>query len=224
MTETTHSTQKPTFKQIEDLIGATTVAQVIPANQKIVTIPSTATVSEAIKILSEKKISSAPVEVVGQEGQKRLFVGFIDMFDILKYVLSMYGEDHKTQVGMIHMWTQDLSTLSHKGQNFAAHPISDIIGISKLDPFCTVQENGSLASLVYIFKKGIHRVAVSDDKNNISHIATQSNVIQFLARNTQNFGKIGRVPIEDMNLGTHHKLLTMHSEARAVNCFYQMMT
>ena len=153
------------------------------------------------------------MEVLEQEGHKRVFIGFVDMFDILKYVLSMYSEDHQTQVGTIHMWSQDISSLTHKGKNFASHPVTDIIGknpdllishagISKLDPFCTVNQTGTLANLVYIFKKGIHRVAVTDDKNDISHIATQSNVIQFLARNTQNFGKIRRVPIEDMNLGT----------------------
>ena len=126
------------------------------------------------------------------------------MFDILSYVILIYTEDKSSVDGtQLHLWCQNLKTLTARGKEFASHSIIDCIGLSlylnhnshshldmsKIDPFVTVSIDSKLPNLVYLFTKGPHRAAVVDGNSNIVGIVTQSSVLNFLGMNIGHYGK-----------------------------------
>ena len=87
------------------ILSKATLADVIPANQKaIISIKHTVKVSEAIKILAENHISSAPVE--GPNPNE--YIGFLDYVDIVNFVISLLKkEDVHHGQGFLQLMAQD---------------------------------------------------------------------------------------------------------------------
>lgn len=81
------------------------------------------------QILSTNRILSAPVE---DSAHPNSFLGFLDMLDILNFLLRVYTEekplDSNTVDMKLHQWCQDIHKLEWKGKEFADHPVKDCIG------------------------------------------------------------------------------------------------
>ncbi len=76
------------------------------------------------------------------------------------------------------------------------------LDLSHYNPFCSIAPNSALPKLIFIFQKGIHRVAVLDPETYaIRSIISQSTIIKFLANNIKSLGKIRSIPVVDLNLG-----------------------
>jgi len=212
------------MKPIEQICQETQVKDLVSRGQKIISIPNNSTLTEAIHILSVNNILSAPVEDIQAKDPKERFIGFLDMMDILGYILKLYSEEKETDIGTLHVWCRDIHKLSFKGKEFAHHNVKDCINFSESNPFLSVDGDSLLPKLLYILHKGVHRAAVVNHANEIQHIVSQTNVVGFLARKINHFGNMASIPIEGMNLGQHTRIITITSEARAINAFYQMWT
>jgi CBS domain-containing protein len=146
------------------------------------------------------------------------------MFDILHYLLLVYTEDHQNVDGtMWHVWCQNIKTLSHRGKEYAKHPIIDCLDMSKLDPYLTVSVDGLVPQLLYIFNKGVHRAAVVDKDDKPVAIVTQTTVLEFLNKHLDQFGNIATATIDDIGF-CDRKVFTIQSTARAIHAYFQMMT
>ena len=55
-------------------------------SEQMIVIPADMTLDAATKILTEKKISGAPV----QDTKTKKFVGYLDNFDVLRFVMQLY--------------------------------------------------------------------------------------------------------------------------------------
>jgi len=212
---------------MESLLEQTTVAQVLPQNQKVITIPHTATLSEAIQTLSSNRILSAPVEIKGEKDVQKRYLGFLDMMDIIGFLLKTYSEDRGGENAKIHLhqWCQDIGKLEDRGRIFANHPVIDCVELSKKNPFFTVHVNSTLPKLIYVFHQGPHRAAVVNDNDDIVGIVSQSNIIHFLAKNIHlSMGPTLRTRLMDMNLGQKIKVFTIGIESKAIHAFHQMWT
>jgi len=211
-------------KSLGQLLQDTNVCDIVPPDQKVITIPDTASISEAIKILSSNRILSAPVEATQITDKRNRFVGFVDMMDLLGHILQMYEENRNTEkIGLyLHIWCQNIETLTVRGKEFSSHQIKDFVDFSHQNPFCTVHMNSKLPLLLSVFKKGIHRAAIVDDAYSIVHIVSQSNVTQFLAQHIQSLGPILQTTIGDINLGMKQRLAQVNSEAKAIHAFHHM--
>jgi CBS domain-containing protein len=210
-------------KSIEQLLEETSIKTLIceSPSRPIVSIPATATISEAINVLSKNNLLSVLVEDPAIDAKKK-YLGFVDMFDILGYVIKTYTEEKEISDGQKWLtWSHDIGQLTYKGKLFAIHPIKDCIDLSKINPFCSVHISSLLPPLLYIFKRGVHRAAVVDDDDKVVHVVTQSTVIQFLARHINHFGRIATTTIEKIGLG-FQTVLYVNPEVRAIHAFYQM--
>lgn len=86
-------------KTILQLLHSTTLQDVLPKRQ-VITIRSSSSVSEALKVnfitifintktLSHNRILSAPV----QDGASGKYLGFVDMFHLLCFIMKNYTEE-----------------------------------------------------------------------------------------------------------------------------------
>jgi len=205
-------------KRIEEILESTKVKEIVDFNQKIITIPFKSTIKEAMEILSINNILSAPVE----SQMKGKYLGFIDTLDILAYVMKVYNEE-KTPIDgpKLQIWCQDLHKLEIKGKEFFNHIVSDVIDLSNRNAFRCIEADSFISELLLLFREGIHRAAILE-KGSIVGIVSQSNVIQFLAKNVQYYGMIAQTPIQDINLGFHNQMITIKSDARAIHAFHQI--
>jgi len=217
-------------RSLEDLLERTNVLQVVPVSQDVVTLPPNTTVGQAIKTLAAHRILSAPVEASPSDvsSTRKRYLGFIDMFDLLAYTLKMYTEDKgPSGAKQLHVWCQDIHKLSIRGQAFENHLVKDIVDLSRFDPFCSISTTAKLSQLLFLFQKGIHRVAIMEEQKDslpqIRNIISQSDVISFLAKNINHFGKLGHCPIEDLNLGQKSRIISVSSQSKAIHAFYQMI-
>ena len=76
------------------------------------------------------------------------------MFDILSYVLKSYTEDKTTLDGtQLHVWCQNISKLSVKGEEFAHHTIRDLIGMLYLIPVPILERNLQIEPILHCSEK-----------------------------------------------------------------------
>eukprot|EP01116_Phalansterium_solitarium_P004096 TRINITY_DN1499_c0_g1_i1.p1 TRINITY_DN1499_c0_g1~~TRINITY_DN1499_c0_g1_i1.p1 ORF type:complete len:157 (-),score=39.83 TRINITY_DN1499_c0_g1_i1:230-700(-) len=112
------------------MAASVVAASLIPKNQKIFAVSADSTLVEVIQLLAERRILSAPVveRLAADGGRPSDVLGFIDLFDIISYVLLAYTEDHDTVDGThFRLWCQNLRTLQYRGRVFANHAVRDCI-------------------------------------------------------------------------------------------------
>jgi len=206
---------------LEELLEETRVCDVMNLrNNGLISIPTEATVAEALEILSSNRVLSAPI------GDKDInkWIGFVDTFDILCYVLERYTENREISAHgpQLHTWCKDIHKLEDRGNEVAKHKVRYITDLSKRDPFFCLSENTNLPNLLSVFRKGVHRVGVINDKGTLVGIVTQSNVAKFMARNINYYEPTAATSLEHVKLGQKEVLVTVNSECRAIHAFHHM--
>ncbi len=172
---------------IEQILQQNAVTKIAPRNQNLITLPSETSIGEALHIFDKYKILSAPVWEVEPGTLQKKFLGFIDLFDICNYLISLCATTKTAESGMKMLtWILDAPSLEIIGKSFHTSKIKDCIGKSRHVHFATVSDKAHLATLIFIMQQGIHRVAVMNEKNELSNIVTQSNVVDFVGRYIQN--------------------------------------
>jgi CBS-domain-containing membrane protein len=63
---------------------------------------------------------------------------------------------------------------------------------------------------------------VVDAESNVCNIVSQSDVIQFLARNINHYGKIAQVTLNDINLGQKSQIFNVNYKTSALHAFHEM--
>jgi len=82
------------------------------------------------------------------------------------------------------------------------YTIAEIANESRRNPWFTVNSNSSLSEVMgFMVEKKIHRVAVLDDKHELKHVITLSDLVQFIHSNMQLFASIQGKTIEELQLG-----------------------
>jgi len=200
------------------------VSNVVGDSSKVITILSGMSIEEGLSVLSTNKILSAPV-LDNTTGE---ILGLVDMLDLVTFVLSQYqnsnfikisynkGEDVQT---IWKTWCQDRDELQSRGSRLTKQPITSCMNISMSNPMCSVNHDSSLTQLLFLFRKGVHRVVVVNKNGEPVNIASQSNLIRLLAKNIHRFGKIAQATIQSIGIGIG-SCITINETAEAVHAFH----
>eukprot|EP01132_Coremiostelium_polycephalum_P007716 gene7716-9490_t len=189
----------------------------------IITIYANQTVGEAIELMSTNKILSMPV----LEQDKKDFLGFIDMNDILysiiKYYTDLYPEAELTDTYQWAHWCRDINELTKRGKEFDSQPVSNLINQSKIDEFIPVDESGTLFQLIEeVFSKGIHRVLVYDVDAKVKGFISQTDILKYLLENLDEIGQEIEQPVGTLGL-INDNVISMSSQALAIHAYYLML-
>jgi len=166
--------------------------------QKIIQLPSTATLIHGFETLLDNNILSAPVYIEGS-GE---YVGFLDIRDIVSFVVFVYDQQIVSNdsrladlirygVGQFHTLTTDGVTLTY---------------LARRNIFRPVKLTDSLMKVIKILGSGLHRVPVLDDEGKLVNIISQSTIIALMAQlNFQDnvpiieIPSLGTIPVVTVN-------------------------
>eukprot|EP00026_Physarum_polycephalum_P012115 Phypoly_transcript_12389.p1 GENE.Phypoly_transcript_12389~~Phypoly_transcript_12389.p1 ORF type:complete len:318 (+),score=35.65 Phypoly_transcript_12389:106-1059(+) len=172
-----------------------------------VCLETTSRVSDALKTFNSQKILSVPIAT--PEKEKAGVHGFLDLFDLLSYLLQLWDDNKAAEVDGI----QKL------GEQFLNHNVCDLIDRSDNDVYAAVTGNEHAHRLIRLFGLGVHRVAMLDMRGSLANILSQSDVVKYLYANIQLLGELANKPISNLKMISSDKLVTADSEQTAISAF-----
>mmetsp|Transcript_7993 Transcript_7993/g.8820 ORF Transcript_7993/g.8820 Transcript_7993/m.8820 type:complete len:359 (+) Transcript_7993:54-1130(+) len=208
---------------MERLLSWATAGKLTAEEKKpLVTINATSSIADAIKVLADNKILSAPVVEDGLGFPS--YRGFIDMFDILRVILKIYSKDKYTTV---EEWWRDYTTnvteLQVKSSILKTTTVLTALGDTS-SVYNAYEFDTPLSQILNDFQKGIHRVAVGKD-GKLTSILSQSTVLRYLAKNVSHLSKYAkRETVMNIGIGTigTGSLLKINYTTPTIEAFYML--
>jgi len=195
--------QKTSFKDVK-------VLDLFEGGYKsMITVNKNTTVHETLKILYDTGILSVPVADQNIHIYPKHIAGFIDLLDILAYLIHV-----------CEAYSLSYSNPSALATHFLGKHVGDLIDYSSRDKFKTVLEEDDLLSVMEVLGQGTHRVAVVNVLCDIQNLIAQSDVVQLIAANIALLGQYADAPIQ--NLGFLKQLVLVHASEPALTAFRRM--
>jgi len=151
----------------------------LPADFKLVSIPSDSTVSETLEILNKNGIYSAPLF----SSKSNEILGMVDMLDLVTFCTVKFS------VVSLSAWESE-----RQMDEFANHKVSDLYDISGRNVWRPVSQKANLQEVIELLSKpNVHRLPIVDDAENVVGIITQSQVVSWLYHNKYMLGNTAMV-------------------------------
>jgi len=147
------------------------------------------TIHSTLKKFAAHRINAAPLFL------KERHVGFIDLLDILTYLLNVLEKNSDTP---FHDFSSIQDEYLHQEVDFSLKSVANLVDFSGRNPFLGTLEETPIISILPIFAKGIHRMAVTNQQDDIIGVLSQSDIIQFLAKNTSGLGSKANSTLEEL--------------------------
>jgi len=171
------------------LVVSSKVDMIRPPDNRIFVAQRTDKVVDVFKGLILHNFLSVPV----LQKTKLKWYGFVDIYDIVKFVVNFFGETEELKKD------QDFFKLAEKSEEFQKKTVNDIMTypLSRRNPFHPVSSGYSILAAVEPLarERGLHRVPVIDKDRNLQTIITQSQLIQIFAQNLEILGDKKNKPI-----------------------------
>jgi len=138
--------------------------------KEIVTVKDSTTVADAIETLAKNKISSVPVIHTASN----TIMGSVDLLDLVTFTCAKLGLENI-----------DLYTSKLQAQEFFK-PVGDLCDISGRNKWCVASYKTPLRALMrYLSDANTHRIAITNEANDIVGLLTQSKVVEFIFRSKE---------------------------------------
>jgi len=181
------------------------VEDVIDKNQKVVTLLCNDSIEDALQILKENNVTSAPV----LREDKSIVLGFIDTIDIVQYLLHVISTAHGD------FKQADLDIVFTEQRRFSCQSVMKALAHCVHSPYIPLPTDAKLFEAIKMFARGIHRIPIVDKTNGIINIFTQSQFLKFLAQHEELLVNIGDMSAMDLDLGiseARHNLIVRVTE------------
>jgi len=183
----------------------TKVKDLSPRWSAVINCKSTETISDVFGRLIQHKIFAVPLLDV----TTNKYTAFIDLFDILTYVVDVLN---------LPLEANDDWIVSQQFRNTSC---LTLVGRSPRSNWNLIGEEATLQQAINALQ-GVHRLAVVDAQGNLRSILSQSRVIRWLAcRSDYVMGDIATATVEDTRLG-FCDLVTINKNEKALNAFLKM--
>lgn len=150
---------------------------------------------------------------------KHKWFGFLDLADIVLYVVNTFGES-KLNV------EEDFWTLVDREEEFKQKTVNDLMRypLTRRNPFNPVKGGYSLLYAIEALAKerSLHRVPVVDEQRQLMNLITQSQVVRFLQQNMHLLGDKRATPVKEIN-GVMHDVFAINMHQKAIDAFHQMV-
>jgi CBS domain-containing protein len=153
--------------------------------------------------------------------QTKKYYGFIDMVDIVKYVINHFGGSN------ILGQERDFWDFVEEEKVFATKTVNDLMTypLQLRNPFHPVKEGYSAMSVVEPLarEENLHRVPVIDKERQMSNLVTQSQVVDFLAKNQHLIGDKMNKPVSQCESASKPRILSVTEDSLAIDAFNAMV-
>jgi len=152
---------------------------------------------------------------------KQRYFGFIDMADIVKYVISHFGETN------ILGKEKDFWDLVDEEKTFATKTVNDLMKypVAYRNPFHPVEEGYSALAVLEPLARteNLHRIPVIDKNRQMFNLVTQSQVVAFLAKNLDLIGRKKDKPVSLCEDARKPRVLSVSEDSLAIDAFNSMV-
>jgi len=194
-----------TFKQV--LVEGTRVKDIAPRWPNVIVAQTDETIASVFKKLIDNSILSLPLLDITTSK----YIAFIDMFDILAYVVDVLRMDIKEH----EKWV-----LSNQFQHTSCVMLPNR---SLRNPWVIVAEDAPLQGAINtMVSSGAYRLAVVDSMGRFSSVLSQSRLVRFLANRNLEMGSLGDFSVQSLGLGTSGKLVTIRHDEKILNAFMKI--
>lgn len=214
---TTEMIGEKTFQTSPDFIKLllrTEAQSLWPADGRIFICQRTDKVVDVWQGLIRHNFLSVPV----LQKTKDKYYGFVDLADIVMFVLRMFG-DEKLNID------RDFWEMYKQEEYMAQKTVNDIMvyPISRRNPFSPVKKGYTLFSSLELLAKepGLHRIPVIDQNRKLVNIITQSQVLKFIHDNMNILGTVRNKPVTQFPTYNTHVHVINENE-KAIDAFKLM--
>jgi len=173
-----------------------------------VRLQTSSSVRDALKTFSAEKVLSCPT-ITTNKGAEEVW-GFLDLFDLLAYLLDIWDENEHAEVNGI----------AKLGEKFLNHKIQDLTDRSDNDVYAAVVPEEHAHRLIRLFGLGVHRVALLDLQGTLTNVISQSDVVKYLYANIQLLGDHANKPISGLNnMITQDQMVVADADQSAITAF-----
>jgi CBS domain-containing protein len=168
-----------------------------PADGKIISVPSTATVRAATRILAQANVLSAPIKAVDAPDDAdwvEKYVGTVDAVNLCYWMLDQTDGSVPDDLGELLK------------ESFADTPIVEVVNAdpdtSRFNPFIPLdpKNNTMLDVMLLLGKYAQHRAFVVETGGDITNIVTQSAVVKFLKNFKDRMAPTIHKTLKELNL------------------------
>jgi CBS domain-containing protein len=184
-------------------------------NNRVFIAERTDKVIDVFKGLVNHNFLSVPV----LQKTKHKWFGFLDLADIVLYVVNTFGES-KLSID------QDFWKMVDLEEDFKQKTVNDLMRypLTRRNPFHPVKGGYSLLYAIEALAKedSLHRVPVIDDERQLMNLITQSQVVRFLQQNMHLLGDKRLTPVKEIQ-GVMHEVFSVNIHQRAIDAFHEMV-
>jgi len=163
-------------------------------------------VKEALMTFNSNRILSCPIASSAQAAET---YGFLDVFDLLTYLLELWDENQMAEKDCI----------AELGKKFLNHTILDLTDRSDNDVYAAVIVGEHADRIVRLFGLGVHRVAMLDLNGNLTNLISQSDVVKYLNDNIKLIGENADKTIKELNIVSEDGLVVAESSQTVISAF-----
>jgi len=206
---------EPTFKQKARELLAKETVKAIEAPESVIVIDSKENLHDAFQKLLDNNILSAPVH----DKEKNEFIGFLDVRDLVSFVVFVYDEQKVTD-------NTRLRDLIQHGTGQFKMPTTDGVTVSYLarrNRFVSVATDAPLERVSELLAKGVHRVPVLNPQGKVVNVVSQSSIVKYLADHLRDaiLDNKNDPTIEALKIGTK-PVLSVPKKATVITAFRLM--
>jgi len=185
-----------------------------PASGEVYAAQRKDTLISVFQTLIEKSFLSVPV----LQQTKQKWYGFLDITDIVKYIVDHFGDQNLESV-------DDYWKHLKENDRFKELVVNDVIKypLTRRNPFHPVLDTYSLFHVVELLAKerSLHRVPIVSAQRNLRNIITQSQIIGFLHRRKELLGDFNNDKCIDI---ATKPVVSVNAGRTAMDAFSEMMS
>lgn len=167
-------------------------------------------------MLYDNGISSVPVNDPTIATYPKHIAGFVDLLDILAYLVQVFDALPKYS-------PSDIPILADA---FLHKPVGDLLDYSSRDKFTAVLEEDDLMHVIQLFATGVHRVGIVNSFNEIQNLLSQLDVARLIAENITLLGPMAGKSLQELGLvpsiPLHHNVAVVNATDVAIVSFHKL--
>eukprot|EP00030_Apusomonadida_sp_AF-17_P002301 a339228_1064.p1 GENE.a339228_1064~~a339228_1064.p1 ORF type:complete len:334 (-),score=158.61 a339228_1064:61-1032(-) len=152
------------------LLHGTKLGDMARRKPSIIVIPSSSNLSDAFSTLINNRVTSAPV----LDERTSKYTGFLDIRDLVSFIVH-YGR-HVTEGNFV------VADVCAAGSGSVLDNVT-VTYLSRRNPFKSAKHDACVLDAIRILGGSVKRLAVVDGDGKVVNIISQSDLIQFLAKN-----------------------------------------
>lgn len=212
------------YQKIQDLLPKTSkerifettrVRDLAPKWANIATANTSDSLHHVFRMLIDHSILFAPL----YDDDVKEYIGFIDMLDILTYVVDVL----KLRIDENNDWIHDPAF--QNTSCLKANPIGSTVADRKVrNKWHMINENAPLYSAINVLSQpDVHKIGVIDSFGKLISFITKSNIIEFLSQQNMELGALGDKDLDYLSL-ISKDIITVEKDEKAINAFHKIYT